>query len=158
MSFSYSDTEPIIREKLAMGGTVRIKPQGTSMLPAIRPGRDEITLKKPVFPLKRYDIPFCRAPGGFVLHRVIEVKKDGYIICGDNLHRLEHITEDMVIAVVAAIVRDGREEIPCTDPEYLKFTKKYCARRALIRRFVLPVRRMGGKILRPLRRLLKKLH
>ena len=110
--------EPIITEKLANGATVTIQPKGTSMLPLIRQGQDEVVFKKPSGRLKKYDIPFYkRKSGQFVLHRIVKVRKNDYIICGDNQTDYEYnITDDMILAVVEAIKRDGKT-IPVTDKE-----------------------------------------
>lgn len=98
-SMTYEMLEPIIREKLSMGGRVIIKPKGTSMLPLIRQGIDEVELSPlPSGRLKKYDIPFYKRKNGqFVLHRIVRVKKDSYVLCGDNQNELEFgITDDMI--------------------------------------------------------------
>ena len=118
--------EPIIREKLENGATVTIQPKGTSMLPLIRQGQDEVILKKPSGRLNKYDIPFYkRASGQFVLHRIVKRRKNDYVLCGDNQIDYEYgITDDMIIAVIEAIKKDGKI-IPVTDKEYLKYSKNH---------------------------------
>ncbi len=124
--YTYSMLEPIIKEKLDNGATVTIQPKGTSMLPLIRQGQDEVVLKKPIGRLNKYDIPFYkRASGQFVLHRIVKKRKNDYILCGDNQTDYEYgITDDMIIAVVEAIKSDGKT-IPVTDKEYLKYSRKH---------------------------------
>ena len=124
--FTYSMLEPIIREKLENGATVTIQPKGTSMLPLIRQGQDEVILKKPSGRLNKYDIPFYkRASGQFVLHRIVKRRKNDYVLCGDNQIDYEYgITDDMIIAVIEAIKKDGKI-IPVTDKEYLKYSKNH---------------------------------
>jgi hypothetical protein len=118
--------EPIITEKLNAGATVTIQPRGTSMLPLIRQGQDEVILKKPTGRLKKYDIPFYkRESGQFVLHRIVKVRKNDYVLCGDNQTDYEYnITDDMILAVVDAIIRNGKT-IPVTDKDYLAYCKKH---------------------------------
>ena len=41
----------LLREVLASGGEFQIAPEGTSMLPLIRPGRDTVILVRPHHPL-----------------------------------------------------------------------------------------------------------
>ena len=54
---------------------------GTSMLPLIRQGRDLIVIEKPKGRLGKYDIPlYKRAGGQYVLHRVVKVLPEGYIV------------------------------------------------------------------------------
>ena len=124
--FTYSMLEPIIREKLENGATVTIQPKGTSMLPLIRQGQDEVILKKTTGRLNKYDIPFYkRESGQFVLHRIVKKRKNDYVLCGDNQIDYEYgITDDMIIAVVEAIKRDGKT-IPVTDKKYLKYSKRH---------------------------------
>jgi len=125
-SYTYSMLEPIITEKLNAGATVTIQPRGTSMLPLIRQGQDEVILKKPTGRLKKYDVPFYkRESGQFVLHRIVKVRKNDYVLCGDNQTEYEYnITDDMILAVVDAIIRDGKT-INVTDKENLAYCKKH---------------------------------
>lgn len=118
--------EPIIEEKLNSGASVTIQPKGTSMLPLIHQGRDEVILKKPQGKLKKYDIAFYkRASGQFVLHRVIKVRKNDYVFCGDNQTIYEYnITDDMILAVVDKLIIDGKK-ISSTDKGYLRYCKKH---------------------------------
>lgn len=104
------DILPVIEEKLAAGGTVKIPITGTSMLPLLVEGRDTVTLKKAELPLKKFDLPlYRRRDGAFVLHRVAVVKNDEYIMCGDNQWVKESgVTDDMVIGIVCAITRKGK--------------------------------------------------
>ena len=72
--------ESVIREELAGGGSAVINIRGVSMLPLMKEGDCNVRIVPPVFPLKKYEIPFYkRADGQFVLHRVIRVKKNGYL-------------------------------------------------------------------------------
>ena len=123
--YTYSELEGIIKEKLSSGARVTIQPRGTSMLPLIHQGRDEVVLKKPEGRLKKFDIIFYkRASGQFVLHRIIKVRKNDYILCGDNQTEYEYnITDDMILAVVEKLIIDGKT-VSVTDCEYLKNVKK----------------------------------
>ena len=111
-NFSYKDLEPAIREKLASGGRVRIMPNGTSMLPMIRQGLDEVELTATNGRLKKYDIAFYkRGSGQFVLHRIIKVRKNDYVFCGDNQTEIEKgIKETDIIAAVAAVFRGDKRK------------------------------------------------
>lgn len=131
-SMTYEILEPIIREKLALGGRVIIKPKGTSMLPLIRQGIDEVELSAPPKErLKKYDIPFYKRENGqFVLHRIVGVKKDSYILCGDNQTDLERgITDEMIFAVVTRIKRDGIF-FDVNNEEYLKYCKSHVKKKS----------------------------
>ena len=140
--------EPIITEKINSGATVTIQPKGTSMLPLIRQGQDEVILKKPSGRLKKYDIPFYkRESGQFVLHRIVKVRKNDYVLCGDNQVDYEYnITDDMILAVVDSIIRDGKT-IPVTDTKYLSYCKKHL-KNIKKRRFIGRTKRIAKFILR----------
>ena len=124
--YNYRELEPVIRETLERGATVTLLPRGTSMLPLIRQGMDEVVLKSVDRPLKKYDIPFYKRKNGqFVLHRIVDVKKDGYVLCGDNQLDYEYnVTDDMIIGVVCAIKRDG-VEFKMDNEEYIKYCKRH---------------------------------
>ena len=101
----------IINEKLDAGGTVIFTPNGTSMLPMLRDGKDVVMLKKPEGRLHLFDIPlYKRENGTYVLHRVIGFDKDGsYILCGDNQFVKEKgINDSMIIAVLTGFERKGK--------------------------------------------------
>ena len=51
---------PLIEEQINHSGFVTFTPRGNSMLPLLRNNKDTITLKKPDFPLKKYDIAFYK--------------------------------------------------------------------------------------------------
>ncbi len=96
---------------LARDGRLVYKSIGTSMHPLIRSGRDLLVILPPNGRLKKYDIPlYKRDNGRYVLHRVLKVRKDDYVICGDNRYAREcGISDRHVIGVLSSIVRNGRE-------------------------------------------------
>ncbi len=84
---------------------------GDSMEPLIREGRDLLVIEKPSGRLKRYDIPlYKRDNGKYVLHRVLKVRDEDYVICGDDRYTPEYgITDRNVIGVLTALITDGKE-------------------------------------------------
>ena len=107
--FNLSDAEDTIKEVLDSDGEFEFYPRGTSMLPLIQEGRDTVTIIKPKGALKAGDIAlYKRSNGKFVLHRVIKVLENEYLMCGDNQYVPEHgITDANVIAVVSKIRING---------------------------------------------------
>ncbi len=101
-----SELFPIIEEKLQNGAEITFKPNGVSMLPMLRPGKDSITIKRKKT-LDINDVVLYHRPNGqFVLHRLIAIKNNEYIFCGDNQWQLEHgITDDMILGVVISFCR-----------------------------------------------------
>ena len=84
---------------------------GDSMHPLIRQGRDLLLIEKPKGRLKPYDIPlYKRDNGRYVLHRILKVRKNDYVICGDNRWHCETgITDRHIIGVLTAVIRNGKE-------------------------------------------------
>lgn len=131
---------PLIREHLEKGQTVRFGPRGRSMRPLLRQGQDKVVLSAVTGRLKKYDLPlYQRDDGQYTLHRIVEVGET-YTCIGDNQHVLEYgVRDDQIIAVVTAVVRNGRE-IPVTSLGY----RIYCRVWHRLR----PVKRILGKIRR----------
>lgn len=107
---SFQELLPLIREQIALGGSVRISPRGTSMLPMLRQGVDTVVLSPVTEHLRKYDIPFYRRDNGqFVLHRIIAVGET-YTCIGDNQFEVEPgVRKEQIIAVVSGFTRGGRE-------------------------------------------------
>ena len=112
---SESSFEKVIEEK----GELIYTNVGDSMYPLIKP-RDLLVIKKVDRPLRRLDIPlYKRDNGQYVLHRIIKVRKNDYLICGDNRTCVEEgITDRHIIGVLTDIIRNG-ETIPVS-----RFDKK----------------------------------
>ncbi len=119
------ELEPIIREKLNIGGTVQIPITGSSMLPLLVQGRDSVILA-PADEVKIGDIIFYkRDDSHFVLHRIIGKDEKGYILCGDNQWVKEYgITDHHIIGVVVEIILDGKA-IKTDSEKYLKYCKHW---------------------------------
>ncbi len=107
------DAIEVIEEVLNSGGTFRMYPRGTSMLPLIDQRRDSVVLERREDKrLKKHDIVFYRRNNGaFILHRVMRVCSDGsYVMCGDNQTYLEKgVPESAIIARVSCIYKGDRQ-------------------------------------------------
>jgi hypothetical protein len=61
-----------------------------------------------------------------VLHRILKVRKDDYIICGDNRYVREFgVPDDWIIGILTAVVRDGKE-LSVTDWNYRLYVHLWC--------------------------------
>lgn len=85
--------------------------KGDSMMPLIKEGRDLLVIEKTEGRLKRFDVPLYRRDSGqYVLHRILMVRQNDYVICGDNRVDLEYgITDRHIIGVLIAVIRNGKE-------------------------------------------------
>ena len=98
------------------------------MWPLIRQGRDLLLIsRKPEGRLKKYDVPlYKRDSGQYVLHRILKVQKEDYIICGDNRWQRETgISDRHIIGVLTAVIRDGKK-LPVTDWRYRLYVHLWC--------------------------------
>lgn len=119
----------LIREQLNNGQMVTFSPNGTSMLPFLKEGRDTVMVSLPSGKLKKYDVAlYQRKNGQYVLHRVVKVKED-YTFAGDNQFTLEKgVSQDQIIAVCTTFVRKGKR-ISAKDPYWRMWaTFWHCSR------------------------------
>ena len=139
---------------LARDGRLVYTSVGTSMLPMLRPKRDILIIERPKGPLQRYDVPLYRRDSGkTILHRIVKVRPEGYVLCGDNQRRREPgVTDRQIIGVLTAFVRDGRE-IRVTDRGYRLYVRVWCGL-FWLRAGALWSRDMAGRAKRKLRRVL----
>lgn len=98
-------------KELERKGTITYTCRGVSMLPLLRQQRDLFTITKRQGRCRKYDVAlYKRADGAYVLHRIIKVLPDGYVILGDNCLNKEYgITDQDILGVMTSFVRDGRE-------------------------------------------------
>ena len=114
-------------EELERTGKIVYTNVGDSMMPLLREKRDLVIIKKVEQPLKKYDVPLYRRDSGqYVLHRILKVRKQDYVICGDNRYQKETgITDKHIIGVLEGMVRDGKE-ILVSDWRYRLYVHLWC--------------------------------
>ncbi len=140
---------PIIKEKIDSGGIVKLPITGISMRPLLVWGRDTVDLIKCENPKKGDIIFYLRDNGKFVLHRIVGVDDNGYILCGDNQWRLEYGIQDKhIIAVVTSITRKGKT-IDMTNVPYRIYSNLWMA--------LLPIRKIVIPVVRKIKHYLKKI-
>ena len=100
---------PMIKDHLANGNKVWFSPNGVSMRPMIRQGKDSVQLAPLPDKLNKYDLPlYQRDNGQYVLHRIVEVGET-YTCVGDNQIELEPgVRYDQMIALVTAFKRGSK--------------------------------------------------
>ncbi|MBE6861766.1 MAG: hypothetical protein E7497_02550 [Ruminococcus sp.] len=98
-------------EELNRNGRFTYTNVGVSMLPLLRQGRDMFTVEKKSGRCRKYDVVlFKRPPASYVLHRVVKVRENDYVILGDNCLNKEYgIKDEDILGVMTAFVRNGKE-------------------------------------------------
>ena len=99
-----------IEQMLERDGVIVYKTRGVSMRPMLKQNTDLVTVRKFEGRLKKYDVPlYRRKTGGYVLHRIIGLKDDCYIIRGDNTFKKEYVPDSEVLGVLTEFKRKGRD-------------------------------------------------
>lgn len=99
-------------EYLEENGELTYTNVGTSMMPLLKQHRDLFTVtKKSGERFKAGDVVlYRRPPKRYVLHRIIEVRPDDYVILGDNCVKKEYgIKDGDILAVMTSYVRAGKK-------------------------------------------------
>jgi hypothetical protein len=122
-----------LEDELKNGGRITYRVTGDSMLPLIQSGSDVAVIVS--IPegqrLNKYDVALYKRPSGqYVLHRVIGVNRDSYVVCGDNRYFGESgVTDGQILGVLECVLRDGERIMP-SEAEYIKNLKKHHRGRA----------------------------
>ncbi len=119
---------------------------GISMRPMLKEGRDTIVVTKKEGRLKVHDVALYLREGRNILHRVIAVTDEGYIIRGDNCYADEVVPEGAVIGVLTQYFK-GKKEISLTSKKYVRYVKR--------RLKSYPVRRVFYWLLIKIKRIIK---
>lgn len=87
---------------------------GFSMMPLLRQKRDIIEIrKKDSGRCKKYDVVLYKRGERYILHRILKVLPDGYLIAGDHCRIVEKdIKDEHILGVLTRIMRDGKEITP----------------------------------------------
>ena len=114
-------------EEISHTGKLIYTNVGDSMMPLIRQNRDLLIIEKVSGRLKKYDVPlYKRDSGQYVLHRIIKVRKDDYVMCGDNRWQKEYgITNRHIIGVLTGVIRDGKTT-SVNDKKYRLYVHLWC--------------------------------
>lgn len=113
--------EVLAREGVYVGTTV-----GVSMWPLLRNRRDTVVVRPVTGRLAKYDVPLYRRGSAYVLHRIVEVLPEGYLICGDNCVARERVAEERIIGVLSEFYRGGRH-VSLDAPAYRIYVRIWCA-------------------------------
>ena len=95
-------------ELLVRDGKLIYKTKGVSMRPLLHQNRDLVIIEVPKGRLKVNDVAFYKRGMDYVLHRVIKVNKDSYVIRGDNTYRIEIVPDSAILGVLTSFVHKGK--------------------------------------------------
>lgn len=98
--------EELLEEK----GSIIYTNVGVSMMPLLRQRKDIIEIrKKETGRCKKYDVVLYKREKKYVLHRILRVLPDGYIIAGDHNVFIEtDIKDEDILGVMTRVIRDGK--------------------------------------------------
>ena len=101
---------PNIREIIERDGMYVSTPLGDSMWPMLYSKRDTTCIVKAQGKLKKHDVAlYLRSTGEYILHRIMKVTADGYIMCGDSQFVLEHgVKDEQIVGVLESFYRNGK--------------------------------------------------
>lgn len=116
-----------VEQVLLQDGVFVSTTSGVSMWPLFRDRRDTIVVTKPNGRLKKYDVPLYRRGNEYVLHRIVNVLPDSYVICGDNCLAKEHgITDADIVGVLTEFYR-GDKHYTVADIRYRVYARVWVA-------------------------------
>ena len=115
-------------EEIQRKGYLLYRVEGDSMMPLIRQDKDLVLISgKPEGRLKKYDVPlYKRDSGQYVLHRVLRVRENDYVLCGDNRWQREtDISDRHIIGVLSAVIRNEKK-LPTNARRYRLYSHLWC--------------------------------
>lgn len=99
-----------IEEVIKNNGMYVSTVSGYSMSPFLKDRRDTVVILPPPEKIKKYDVVLYRYKERYVLHRVVRVRGDELVMCGDNRTEREYgITVSEIIGVLSEVYRGDKK-------------------------------------------------
>ena len=137
-----------IEDELEKHGTYATNTLGTSMKPLFKTHRDAVFLAVPDRKIKKCDVLLYRDPDNrYILHRVIAIKDETFVIRGDNTYQKEYVPKESVIAIMVSFTRKGKHH------KADEFGYKFYSR---LWNFIYPLRWFLHKFRSVIRKIIKK--
>ncbi len=116
-----------IKEYLLTSGEYYTTPHGDSMWPLLHNKKDAIRVVSVTGRLKKHDVAlYIRPNGQYVLHRVMKVCPDSYVMCGDSQFTLEPgVKDEQVIGRLDGFYR-GEKYHTVRDLSYKIYVAVWC--------------------------------
>ena len=125
-------------------------PQGSSMKPFIRGGRDTVILAPVTEEPERYDVVlYVNGAGEHVLHRIVRKKNGAFLVRGDHCYYNEYVKREQMIGVLERIVRDGTTVIDVKTDRRRAFAVRLWVWLYPARKIINYLRRAAAKLIRP---------
>lgn len=122
-------SEPAIsfEEELRRNGKLVYRNRGFSMMPMLRQDRDLMVIVPcPQGRCRKYDVVLYKRNGQYILHRILKVLPEGYVICGDHNWKKDPVVYDeQILGILVSFVRDGKE-IPVDNVLYQCYVHLWC--------------------------------
>lgn len=135
-----------IEEIIAKEGLYVSTTSGVSMYPMLRNRKDTVIVTPCRGRLKKYDVPLYKRGDKYVLHRIIKVLPDSYVIRGDNCMLSEHgITDRDIIGVLTGFYR-GKKQVRMDGAAY-KLYVRLCIATYPIRYIYCRLKQIARKLL-----------
>ncbi|MBR3158554.1 MAG: hypothetical protein IKF14_05555 [Atopobiaceae bacterium] len=112
---------------------------GCSMQPLLRQRRDIVEIRpRHSGRYAKHDVVLYRLGGNYILHRVLRVREQDYIIAGDNNTFLDPpVSDEQVLGRMTRVIRSGKSINVDEDLPYSLYVRLWCApwpvRMALLR-------------------------
>ena len=118
---------------------------GTSMWPLLKEGKTRVQVEvKEGKQVRKGDIVlYRRKDGTLVLHRIIKVEYDTFLVCGDHQWKqMEQVQEEQILAVAQGFFRNGHYIDEKT--WWYRLYKKFWTGNLTVRRCFLAFLRLSG--------------
>ena len=134
-------------ELLKRDGKIITHVVGRSMLPLLH-DRESIVIVEDIgrVPPRRGDVVLYRMGGRYILHRVLRIEGEAYVIRGDNTWTLEHVPKTALLGTMTGFFRRPKSRL--TGRKNVVY-RLYCLALPGIRW----ARRCGGKVRRGIRKI-----
>ena len=119
------------KTELEKNGTIAFVAEGYSMWPIIKHRGSSVIVESKKERLTELEVGFYkRQDGTYVLHRVIEVLPDGYVMCGDSQLFIEKVSEEQVFGKLVGFYKKANY-VDCADEKYINKVKKWYKNKGL---------------------------
>ncbi len=144
--------------EIEKNGVIAFVPKGNSMWPILKNKGQSVIIRKKTAEeiIEPFAVIFYeRENGSLVLHRVLELRNNSYIVCGDSQFELEKVYERQVFGVMEGFY-NRKKYIKATDPTYLKKVRNWYKRKTL-RKIRINCFNFKNRVISKLKRIVKKI-